>query len=111
MATNYLVLGQTSPSASTNTTLYTAPSSTQAIVSTVNVCNRGTATANFRIAVRPDGAALSDQHYVAYNIPIIGEDAKPWTVGITMGDTDVITVWASSSLVSFAAFGAEITAS
>lgn len=110
MATNYLVLGQVAPSATTNTTLYTVPSSTQAVVSTISVCNRGSISAKFRIAVRPDGAALADQHYVAYDVDIDAGATIPWTIGITMGDTDVITVFSSTPDLSFSAFGSEISA-
>jgi len=47
MPTTYKVLGQVSPSATTNTTLDTVPSATQCVVSTIAVCNRaGTSTAN-----------------------------------------------------------------
>jgi hypothetical protein len=109
MATNYLVLGQVAPSATTNTTLYTVPSATQAVVSTVTVCNRADSPATFRIAVRPDGAAISNQHYVAYDVSIDANATIPWTIGMTLGDTDVITVYASTGDLSFGAFGSEIT--
>lgn len=110
MATAYKVLGQSAPSATTDTTLYTVPASTQAVVSTISVCNRASAAATFRIAVRPDGAALANQHYVAYDVTVDGNATIPWTIGITLGDTDVITVRASTANVSFSAFGTEITA-
>lgn len=110
MATNYLVLGQVAPSATTATTLYTAPSSTQTVVSTVFVCNRGTTTGKFRIAVRPDGASLSNQHYLAYDTPLEGGSFITITAGVTLGDTDVVTVYADSASFSFSAFGSEITA-
>lgn len=110
MATNYKVLGQSSPSATTNTTLYTVPASTQAVVSTIFVCNRSATAATFRVAVRPDGAALANQHYIAYDVAVDGSAIVPLTVGITLGDTDVITVYASTSSLSFSAFGSEITA-
>lgn len=110
MATNYKVLGQSAPSATTATTLYTVPSSTQAVISTVNVCNRGTAAATFRIAVRPDGATLANQHYIAYDVNISPGQSIPWTIGITLGDTDVVTVYASTADLAFSAFGSEITA-
>lgn len=109
MATNYKVLGQSAPSATTDTTLYTVPASTQAVVSTISVCNRGSAAATFRIAVRPDGAALANQHYVAYDVQVDAYATIPWTIGITLGDTDVITVRASNGNLSFSAFGTEIT--
>ena len=110
MATNYKVLGQSAPSATTDTTLYTVPASTQAVVSTVSVCNRSASAATFRIAVRPDGASLANQHYVAYDVTVSPNATIPWTIGITLGDTDVITVRASSGDLSFSAFGSEITA-
>lgn len=110
MPTNYKVLGQSAPSATTDTTLYTVPASTQAVISTVSVCNRGTAAATFRIAVRPDGATIANQHYVAFDVAIDGNATIPWTIGITLGDTDVLTVRASSANLSFSAFGSEITA-
>ena len=109
MATNYKVLGQSAPSATTDTTLYTVPASTQAVISTVTVCNRSATSATFRIGVRPNGASIANQHYVAYDVSVDGNATIPWTIGITLGDTDVVTVRASTADVSFSAFGSEIT--
>lgn len=109
MATAYKVLGQSAPSATTDTTLYTVPASTQAVISTISVANRSTAPATFRIAVRPDGAAIANQHYVAFDAPLNANDIVTLTLGITLGDTDVVTVRSSSANVSFCAFGSEIT--
>lgn len=110
MATAYKVLGQSAPSATTATTLYTVPASTQAVISTVTVCNRDTGAATFRIAVRPDGTALANQHYIAYDTSIGANSVLTLTLGLTLGDTDVLTVYASTANVSFGAFGSEITA-
>lgn len=110
MATNYKVLGQSAPSATTATTLYTVPASTQAIISTITVCNRSGSSRTFRIAVRPDGASLANQHYVAYDSPVAANDTVGITLGITLGDTDVVTVYASSADLTFCAFGSEVTA-
>lgn len=109
MPTNYAVLGQVAPSATTDTTLYTVPASTQAVISTISVCNRGTAAGTFRIAVRPNGATLANVHYVAYDVQVDANATIPWTIGLTLGDTDVITVRASNANLSFSAFGSEIT--
>jgi len=108
MATTYKVLGQSNPSATTATTLYTVPSATQTVVSTIVVCNQAASAATFRIAVRPDGASLAAQHYVAYDVTVGASDSTALTLGITLGDTDVITVYASTSTLSFSAFGSEI---
>jgi glucose-6-phosphate dehydrogenase assembly protein OpcA len=108
MATTYKVLGQSNPSATTATTLYTVPSATQTVVSTIVVCNQAATAATYRIAIRPDGASLAAQHYVAYDVTIGANDSTALTLGITLGDTDVITIYASSATLSFNAYGSEI---
>ena len=109
MATTYKVLGTSSPTAITATTLYTVPSATSTIVSTISVCNQAATVGTFRIAIRPAGATLAANHYIAYDTPIPGNDSIALTMGITLATTDIITVYASSSTMSFLAFGTEIT--
>ena len=109
MPTVYKVLGQSNPSATTATTLYTVPSATQAIVSTITVCNQAASAGTYRVAIRPDGASLAAQHYIAYDVSIPANSTDTLTLGVTLGDTDVITVYASSASFSFGAFGSEIS--
>ena len=109
MATTYKVLGTSNPAPTTATTLYTVPGATSAIVSTINICNQATSTATFRLAVRPSGATLATNHYLAYDTIIPANDSIALTLGITLAATDVITVYASNSTTSFLAFGTEIT--
>jgi hypothetical protein len=108
MATTYKVLGQSAPSATTATTLYTVPSATEAVISTVFVCNRGADAATYRIAVRPNGATLANEHYIAYDVLILGKTSTAITVGVTMDAADVLTIYASSGDLSFNAFGSEV---
>lgn len=109
MATNYKVLGQSAPAATTDTTLYTCPSATQAVVSSITVCNRGSSSATFRIAIRPDGAAIANQHYVSYDVSLSANSILALTLGITVDASDVITVRSSTADLSFNAFGSEIS--
>ena len=109
MATTYKVLGNVNPSATTATTLYTVPYAKNAIVSTINVCNMSSFIASFRIAIRPAGASLAANQYIAYDTAIPANDSIALTMGITLAATDVITVYASSSSLTFMAFGTEIT--
>jgi hypothetical protein len=109
MATIYKVLGQSAPAATTATTLYTVPASTEAVISTIVVANRAAAAGSFRLSVRPDGAAQANQHYLAYDVPIGANDSTTLTLGITMDAADVITVYASSANMSFNVFGSEIS--
>jgi hypothetical protein len=109
MPTTNKVLVQVAPSATTATTLDTVPSATQCVVSTIAVCNRAASAATYRIAVRPAGATLANEHYIAYDAPLAANDSTFITIGITLGATDVITVYASSANLSFSAFGSEIS--
>ncbi len=84
MATTYKVLGQVNPSATTATTAYTVPSATETVVSSIVVANLGGSSATYRIAVRPDGATLANQHYLVYDATIAGTDSITLTLGITL---------------------------
>jgi hypothetical protein len=106
MATAYKVLGQVNPAANTLTTAYTAAA--QAVISTISVCNTGT-SASYRIAVRVAGAAIDPKQYIVYNTVVDGSDSAFLTLGITMASTDVISVYATTSTLSFNVFGSEIS--
>jgi len=109
MPTTYKVLGQSAPSAATATTLYTVPAATQTIISTINVVNTHASTADaIRIAVRPDGAVLANQHYIVYGVSLSAGATFTYTGGITIDATDVITVYSTNGTSSFNAFGSEI---
>ena len=107
MATAYKVLGQSNPAAATDTTLYTVPALTETVVSTISIANLGT-TGTFRIAVRPAGAAIANQHYLVYDATLNANDSITLTLGVTLATTDVITVRASNTSFAFQAFGSEI---
>ena len=109
MALSYKVLGMQNPAATTATTLYTVPASTSAVISTINICNQSASATTFRVAVRPAGAALAAQHYLAYDTALPANDSIALTLGVTLATTDVVTVYAGSATVSFAAFGSEVT--
>ena len=108
MATTYKVLGQSNPAATTATTLYTVPAATQAVLSTIVICNQTVTSATFRISVRPAGAAQTAAMYLAYDVTVGGSDSTALTLGITLNTTDVVTVYGSTATLSFTAFGSEI---
>jgi hypothetical protein len=109
MAITYKVLGQSNPSANTNTDLYTVPSATSSVCSTLVVCNQAATGATFRIAIRPAGATIAAPQYIAYDSTINANDSITLTIGITLAATDVVTVRANSATVSFSLFGSELT--
>ena len=109
MATAYKVLGQSNPSATTETTLYTAPSSTSTVVSTLTICNQTSSAATYRIAVRPSAdSSTAAKHWIVYGATVAASDTTALTLGITLATGDKLQVYASSANLSFSAFGSEI---
>lgn len=108
MATTYKVLGQSNPSATTLTTLYTVPAATQTVVSSIVIANLAATSASFRIAVRPAGAAIANSQYIAYDVTVGASDSTCLTLGITMNTTDVLSVYGSTANIAFSAYGSEI---
>ena len=105
MAVAYKGLGQYAPSATTATTLFTATSAT--IVSTLNVANIGGTQDTIRIAVRPAGATLANQHYIAYGVPLAAGAVFSIQGGLTLANTDVITVYTTTGNSVFSVFGSD----
>ena len=101
----YKVLAQSAPTAATATTLLTASSAT--IVSTLQIANTGGAADTIRIAVRPAGAALANQHYIAYDVPLAANAVLSLQGGVTLANTDVVTVYSTTGNTSFSAFGSD----
>ncbi len=108
MAMVYKVLGQKSPAAATDFNLYTVSGSKQAIINCITVANRNSDSATYRISVRPDGATLTTDHYIAYDVQVGSNLSVALNLGITLDTNDVITVQSSSGLVTFNAYGVEI---
>ncbi|TXH51779.1 MAG: hypothetical protein E6Q97_17650 [Desulfurellales bacterium] len=98
---------QSNPSATTLTTLYTVPAVTETVVSTFTVCNRSATPTSFRIAIRPAGAAISNEHYLYYDVAIAGNDTFAATIGATLSTTDVVSVYATLATLTFQLFGQE----
>ena len=109
MALTYKVLAQSSPSATTNTDIYTVGAGKQAVVSTITVANRSATARTYRIAIRPAGTTLANQHYIAYDVTLNANDTTALTLGVTLAATDVVTVYASTTDLSFGIFGSEIS--
>lgn len=112
MTTTYKVLGQLAAASATTESIYTVGTATgtESVISTVTICNRGTASTTYRLAVRPDGTAVGNQHYIAYDATIGGNDTVALTIGITMNASDILSAYAGNANLTFNAFGAEITA-
>lgn len=106
----YKVLGQVAAAATTAENLYTVPSGSSAVVSTIVVANRSTSARTYRLAVKPTtGTALADSHYLAFDVAIAPNDSTALTLGVTLASGNVIVTYASAaSSLTFTAFGSEL---
>ena len=109
MPQTHKVLRQVNPLATTATTLYTVPASTSTIASSLTISNISATGVTYRVAVRPTGEALANKHYLAYDTSLPANDSAVLTMGITLGATDVVTVYGSTANLAFSLFGVEIT--
>ena len=109
MAQATKVLGQANPAANALTDLYTPSGASSAVVSTIVICNQASTVGAFRISIAVAGAADALKQYIAYDALIAGNTTVPFTIGITLANTDVMRVQANSAFMSFSGFGVEVT--
>ena len=108
MADTLKVLGQVAPADTNNADLYTVPENTVTTVSSLVACNLTGNTPNLRVAVRPLGATVENEHYIYYGKVMAANDSIFIIIGITLSDGDVITVKSSAvNEISFSLFGVE----
>jgi glucose-6-phosphate dehydrogenase assembly protein OpcA len=110
MATTYKVLGQSAPADTNNANLYTVPTATQTVVSTISVTNDTSTSATFRIYVRINGASAAAVNTLYLDTPLAGNSTVMITSGLTLGAADIITVRSgTANALTFQAFGSEIS--
>jgi hypothetical protein len=109
MTNVYKILGQSSPSATTETTLYTVPAATSTVCSSVSICNRGGTQSTFRVSISQGGGATANKDYLYYDVTLAGNDTFVATIGVTLATTDEVRVYSGNASLSFQLFGTEIS--
>lgn len=109
MAEAIKVLGQVDPAATTLTPLYTVPASTEAVCSTLVICNRNSSSVTIRVSVAVAGAADDPVQYIWYDKSVPKNESIFATIGLTLATTDVVRVYASTTGVTFSLFGTEVS--
>lgn len=109
MPTNYKILGQSNPVASTLTTVYTVPASTQAVVSTITAANFGATSTNVSLSVHVANASWTASQQIANNISVSTQNSLALTLGVTLGAGDTIRANCSTANIAVNIFGSEIT--
>jgi cellobiose phosphorylase len=110
LATTYKILGQTEPTNTNNTTLYTVPASKSAIVSNLTVTNTTASVTNFRVFVVAAGDTPGTDNALFYDGDIEANTAISFTLGLTLGAGDFLSVRsAATTALTFQAFGSELS--
>ena len=98
-------LGANDIAATTNTTVYTCPSSTFAVV-TLSLCNRNATTArDIRVAVATSDTP-SNAEYIEYDASLLAKGVLERT-GLVLAAGQRIVVYASATDVSAVVYGIE----
>ncbi len=99
------ILGQAALSATTNTTVYTVPASTHAVVN-INVLNRSAANnAAVRIALSSTGTPTTAE-YIEYDLSV-PKGAVVERTAISLNATKNVVVYADTADVSVSVYGIE----
>lgn len=100
-------LGALNVGATTNTTVYTCPTDTYAVIA-VNICNRGTASADLRIAIA-DADTPTDAEYIEYDTTVFAKNVLERT-GIVLAAGQRVVVYSSVANISAVVVGIETQA-
>jgi hypothetical protein len=110
MARTLRILGQIAAASASEEDLYTVPTATETMVSTLVVCNRTTGSLDFRVSLTVnDVPVTTDKDYIFYNAPLAANSTITVTIGMTLATNDTMRVYASATGLSFNLFGSETT--
>jgi len=110
MATTYKYSqAQGTSSTETYTTVYNSPASTQAVISSLVICNASSSDITVRVGLDTTDGTPSSSEFLVYDAAIAGNDTVSLTLGISMEADKYLRASSSSSACVFSAFVSEIT--
>ena len=76
-------------------------------VSSLVVCNRSGSGVTYRVSVRVAGAGADNKQYLFYDKALAANATDTHVIGMTLNQTDVVTVYGSDGNLTFNLFGVE----
>lgn len=112
MPQSFKRLGAINPSANTQTNVYVVPSSTEAVMSTITVCNQTASNVSFSI-IQMDASEFADPApaatYLVRGAVVPAADTLVLTMGITANAGSILAANTNSGSISVSVFGSEIS--
>ena len=108
----YRRLGAINPTANTQTNVYIIPAATEAVISTIAICNQGTANAYYSLILAPASTFANPGNgldFIVRGATVPAADTIFLTVGLTANAGSILSANTNNANVSFAAFGSEIS--
>lgn len=110
MATTYKRSGVQGTSAvGTYATLYTVPSATTSVISTIAICNTSASAATYRIGFDDTAGTPGASEWLVYDSSVAGNDTVFLSIGAAIEAGKFIRVSSSADTVTFQAFVSEIS--
>jgi hypothetical protein len=110
MAFVYKILGQLRPSDTSAADIYTVPSNTQTVVSSILVCNTTSTAATFSVFQRTSGSTAGEANAIAFDQNIPANSTTTIEAKLTISETNILSVKSgTSSALTFTVNGSEIT--
>jgi len=114
MPQSFKRLGAIVPSANTQTNVYVVPESTEAVLSTVTVCNQTAVNTSYSLMYFDESEFNTAENAPSSSFLIRGAvvpaaDTIVLTMGLTANANAIISCNATGSDISFSIFGSEIT--
>jgi hypothetical protein len=110
MATAYKY-SQVQGTASTGTyaTLYNTPSATEAVISSLVICNQSSSSVTVRVGLDTAAGTPGASEFLVYDAAVAGNDTVALTLGITLDASKYVRISSSASTCNFSAFLSEIS--
>lgn len=110
MATTYKILGQSRPTDANVTDLYTVPSATSSVVSTITTTNVDGTASNISVYVVASGDTAGADNALVYQAELAANSVQSFTIGLTLAAGDKLAVQsATGSSTTYQAFGSEVS--
>lgn len=111
MAQSFKRLGAINPTANTQTNVYVVPAATEAVVSTVTICNQSASNASFSLIMMTASefnATAPASSFLIRGAVVPAADTLVLTMGLTANAGSVIAANTNIGNISFGIFGSEI---